>query len=53
MQNSDVSIAGATNKGSYYASVSNFSQEGIVAEGKSYYERLAARLNTLQMSTTV
>ena len=47
MQSSDVSIAGATNKGSYYASVSNFNQEGIVAEGKSYYERLAARLNTI------
>ena len=37
MRSSDVSIAGATNKGSYYASVSNFNQEGIVAEGKSYY----------------
>jgi len=47
MRSSDVSIAGATNKGSYYASVSNFNQEGIVAEGKSYYERLAARLNTI------
>ena len=47
MRSNDVSIAGATNKGSYYASVSNFNQEGIVAEGKSYYERLAARLNTV------
>jgi TonB-linked SusC/RagA family outer membrane protein len=47
MQNSDISIAGSTDRGSYYASLSNFNQEGIVAEGKSYYERLAARLNTI------
>ncbi|MGB0349036.1 MAG: TonB-dependent receptor plug domain-containing protein, partial [Schleiferiaceae bacterium] len=47
MQSSDISIAGSTDRGSYYASVSNFNQEGIVAEGKSYYERLAARLNTI------
>ncbi|HCP40776.1 MAG TPA: SusC/RagA family TonB-linked outer membrane protein, partial [Cryomorphaceae bacterium] len=47
MQSSDISIAGSTERGSYYASVSNFNQEGIVAEGKSYYERLAARLNTI------
>ena len=46
IQNSDISVAGGTDRGSYYASVSSFNQEGIVAEGKSYYERLAARLNT-------
>ena len=46
IQNSDISIAGGTDRGSYYASISSFNQEGIVAEGKSYYERLAARLNT-------
>ena len=47
IQSTDFSIAGSTDKGSYYSSVSYFNQDGIVAKGKSNYERLAARLNTI------
>ena len=47
MRSSDFSISGATDKGSYFSSVSYFDQEGIVAEGKSNFQRLAARLNTV------
>ncbi|NDH91309.1 MAG: SusC/RagA family TonB-linked outer membrane protein, partial [Flavobacteriia bacterium] len=47
MRNTDFSISGATDKGSYFSSVSYFDQEGIVAEGKSNFQRLAARLNTV------
>jgi hypothetical protein len=46
MRSTDFSIAGASDKGSYFSSVSLFDQDGIVAEGKSNFQRLAARLNT-------
>lgn len=47
MRSTDFSIAGATEKGSYFSSISYFDQEGIVAEGKSNFSRLSARLNTV------
>ncbi len=43
----DVSIAGGHSKGSYFASVSNFEQDGIVAPDASNYKRFSARLNTV------
>ena len=46
MRSTDFSIAGASDKGSYFSSVSLFDQDGIVAAGKSNFQRLAARLNT-------
>lgn len=46
MRSTDFSIAGANDKGSYFSSVSYFNQDGIVAAGKSNFERLSARLNT-------
>ena len=46
MRNTDFSVAGASDKGSYFSSVSFFEQDGIVAAGKSNFQRLAARLNT-------
>lgn len=47
MRSTDFSISGASDKGSYFSSVSYFDQDGIVAEGKSNFSRLAARLNTI------
>ncbi len=44
--NNEISISGGTEKVTYYSSVSYLRQEGIVAEGKSDYSRLSARLNT-------
>src|SRR5210317_2610499 len=46
MRNTDFSISGASDTGSYFSSVSYFEQDGIVAEGKSNFSRLSARLNT-------
>jgi TonB-linked SusC/RagA family outer membrane protein len=43
----DVSISGGHSRGSYFASVSNFEQDGIVAPGASNYKRFSARLNTV------
>lgn len=47
VQGTDFSIAGATGNGSYFSSISHLKQNGIVAQGKSNYERLSARLNTV------
>ncbi len=44
--NNELSISGGTEKVSYYSSISHLKQDGIVAEGRSNYERLSARLNT-------
>lgn len=44
---SDLSISGANENGSYFSSISHFSQDGIVAKGKSNFERFSARLNTV------
>lgn len=41
----EFSIAGGTDKLTYYSSINYFQQEGIVAEGRSDYSRLTARLN--------
>ncbi len=41
----EFSVAGGTEKMTYYSSVNFFQQDGIVAEGKSDYSRLTARLN--------
>jgi TonB-linked SusC/RagA family outer membrane protein len=41
----EFSVAGGTEKMTYYSSMNYFQQEGIVAEGKSNYSRLTARLN--------
>ena len=43
----DLSISGSNEGGSYYSSISYFNQDGIVAKGKSNFERLSARLNTV------
>ena len=45
MRNTDFSVAGASDKGST-SLVWAFEQDGIVAAGKSNFQRLAARLNT-------
>lgn len=47
MRSTDLSISGASDRGSYFSSISYFDQDGIVAEGKSNFKRLAARLNTV------
>ena len=47
MRSTDFSVSGASDRGSYFSSISYFDQEGIVAEGKSNFQRLAARLNTI------
>lgn len=43
--NHDVSISGGTDRSNFLASVSYFKQDGIVAQGKSNYERFTVRLN--------
>ena len=43
----DLSISGSNENGSYYSSISYFSQDGIVAKGKSNFERSSARLNSV------
>jgi TonB-linked SusC/RagA family outer membrane protein len=45
ISSNEFSVAGGTEKMTYYSSVNYFQQEGIVAEGKSDYSRLTARLN--------
>lgn len=47
ISSNDLSISGANDNGSYYSSISYFSQDGIVAKGKSNFERFSARLNTV------
>ena len=42
----DVSMSQSSKDGSYFASVGRFRQEGIVAPGRSNFERITARLNT-------
>ena len=46
-QNHSVSFNGGTEKTSYSSSINYFNQEGIVAEGKSNFERFSYRLNTV------
>lgn len=41
-----VSFTGGTDKSTYSSSLAYFGQEGIVAEGKSDFERITYRLNT-------
>ena len=47
MRSTDFSVSGGSDRGSYFSSISHFKQDGIVAEGKSNFERLSARLNTI------
>jgi TonB-linked SusC/RagA family outer membrane protein len=47
MSNIEINLSGSTDKIQYYASISKYDQEGIVAAGKSNYNRLTARLNTI------
>ena len=51
MSNLEINLSGSTDKIQYYASVSKYDQEGIVAAGKSNYNRLTARLNTTIQAT--
>jgi TonB-dependent starch-binding outer membrane protein SusC len=46
IKSNELNISGGSEKTTYYSSVSYFQQEGIVAQGKSNYSRLSARLNT-------
>lgn len=46
ISNHDISVAGGTDKSSYAASISYFSQEGIIGGEKSQYDRITARINT-------
>ena len=46
IRNNELSISGGSDKTTFYSSVGYFQQEGIVAEGKSDFSRLSARLNT-------
>ncbi|MEN9939925.1 MAG: hypothetical protein RIR61_732, partial [Bacteroidota bacterium] len=46
VQSIDVSMSQSSKDGSYFASVGRFRQEGIVAPGRSNFERITARLNT-------
>lgn len=45
-QNHSISFNGGTQKTSYSSSINYFNQEGIVAEGKSEFEKYSYRLNT-------
>ncbi|MCE4563911.1 TonB-dependent receptor [Maribellus sp. CM-23] len=45
-QNHSFSFTGGTQKTTYSSSFNYFNQEGIVAKGKSKYERFSIRLNT-------
>ncbi|WP_372950210.1 SusC/RagA family TonB-linked outer membrane protein [Mariniphaga sp.] len=46
-QNHSISFNGGTEKTSYSSSLSYFDQEGIVAKGKSDFEKFSYRLNTI------
>ena len=46
-QNHSVSLNGGTDKISYSSSLNYFKQDGIVAEGKSQYEKFGYRMNTI------
>lgn len=46
IKSNELNISGGSDKTTYYSSVAYFQQEGIVAQGKSNYDRLSARLNT-------
>lgn len=46
VQSIDVSMAQSSKDASYFASVGRYRQEGIVAPGRSNFERISARLNT-------
>jgi len=46
VQSLDVSMAQSSKDASYFASVGRYRQEGIVAPGRSNFERISARLNT-------
>lgn len=45
MTNIDLSIAGGNEKTTYASSISYFSQEGIIGEEKSQFDRVTARIN--------
>lgn len=45
-QNHSISFNGGTQRSTYSSSINYFNQEGIVAKGKSEYERFSYRLNT-------
>jgi len=45
ISNNEINISGGSEKITYYSSVNYFEQDGIVAEDKSNYRRLSARLN--------
>lgn len=45
ISSNELNVSGGSDKITYYSSVNYFQQDGIVAEGKSNYMRLSARLN--------
>jgi TonB-linked SusC/RagA family outer membrane protein len=45
ISSNEINISGGSDKITYYSSVNYFEQDGIVAENKSNYKRLSARLN--------
>ena len=51
IQNHEVNISGGSSKSTYYASVSYFDQEGIIATDISRYKRLTVRLNSAHKVT--
>jgi TonB-dependent starch-binding outer membrane protein SusC len=51
IQNHELNISGGSTKSTYYASVSYFDQEGIVATDISRYKRLTVRLNSAHKIT--
>lgn len=46
VQSLDLSMSQSSKDGSYFASIGRYRQEGIVAPGRSNFERISARLNT-------
>lgn len=46
-QNHSISLTGGTEKITYSSSLNYFKQDGIVAKGKSSYEKFAYRINTV------
>jgi TonB-linked SusC/RagA family outer membrane protein len=51
IQNHEINISGGTEKSTYYASVSYFDQQGIVATDISRYQRVTVRLNSAHKIT--
>jgi TonB-linked SusC/RagA family outer membrane protein len=45
ISNNEINVSGGSDKITYYSSVNYFQQDGIVAQDKSNYKRLSARLN--------